>query len=136
MDEEIVGHKTFSTGDPLHPFRHEPLTKKEADELLERVSETKRRRAATYPTTEHCIRAIFDACQRLEELGWKRAEYAFPDRKEKFTISLGSTGIHKAYCEARTSPPISNGNWWWHRSEGDLWPHDPIYYRDSQSDPS
>ena len=131
--DEIVGHKTFATGDPLNPFRHEPLTRAEADALWERVEELKRERAEKYPTEQECVNAIFNACTRLEELGWKSARLAPPDRKVRKTISLGSTGIHDAWCEPRTSHPLTMGNWWWHPSEGDVWPYEPIYFMPDSS---
>lgn len=125
--DEIVGHKTFSDG--KGGFRHEPLTSAEADSLWEQVEQARRDRAEKYPTEQECLRAMFDACQRLEELGWKKAEYAPADGKLRPTISLHSTGIHDAYCQKRTSHPTDLGRWWWHPSEGDLWPHKPIYYK-------
>lgn len=135
MSDEIVGHKTFS--DEHGGFRHEPLTRTEADALWKRVEELKAARAAAYPDAEACVRAIADACQRLEELGWKPARLAPNDRKERQTISLGSSGIHLAYCEPRTEHPLYLGQWWWHRSEdGDLWPHEPIYFKPEIAAPS
>ena len=128
MSDEIVGHKTFSDGHG--GFRHEPLTKAEADALWARAQELKEKRASDYPDAQACVNAIWDACQRLEELGWKLARLAPQDRKVRQTISLGSTGIHDAYCE-QAPEPISPRHWWWHQSEdGDLWPHEPIYFKD------
>lgn len=91
-------------------------------------------RQALYPTEQECVRAIFDACQRLEELGWKKAESRPANDKVVQTISLHSTGIHDAYCQPRPSHPIDLGHWWWAQDEGDLWPHSPIYWKDKPSD--
>lgn len=123
---DIVGHKTFS--DEEGRFRHEPLTRAEADALWDSVERAERELDEKYPTEQDCVQAIFDACQRLEKLGWKRADLSPPDRKTRKTISLGSTGIHDAYCETRPQPRDA-GKWWWHPAKGDLWPHDPIYYK-------
>lgn len=122
---DIVGHKTFSDG--RGGFRHEPLTREEAEALWTSIEQAKADRATAYPTEQDCIRTIFHACQRLEELGWKRADYAPPDGEMRDTISIGSTGIHKAYCETRSDR--TGERWWWCPDEGDLWPHDPIYYK-------
>lgn len=110
---------------------HEPLTRAEGEALWESVEKARTERAEKYPTEQECLRAMFDACQRLEELGWKKAEYAPADGEIRQTISLHSTGIHEAYCEKRSSPALFPERWWWHPSEGDLWPHDPIYYKPS-----
>jgi hypothetical protein len=127
---DIVGHKTFRDGSG---FRHEPLTRAEADAFWQRAEGAKRERAVKYPTEEDAVRGLWEAWYRLTELGWKDPIYAPMDRKLRLTVSLGSTGIHKAYCEQRSQHPISLGKWWWHPSDdGDLWPHDPILYRDEQ----
>jgi hypothetical protein len=130
--DDIVGHKTFRYG--KGGFRHEPLTRAEGDALRKRAEEVYQARREKYPDEQTCVTAIFDACLRLEELGWKRAYLAPADRKLRKTISLGSTGIHDAYCEPRTQHPIQMGNWWWHPSEGDLWPHEPIYFKERAND--
>ena len=129
-DDDVVGHKTFHDG--KGGFRHEPLTRGEADALWAAAERRKGERAAKYPTAQDCVNEIFEACYRLEELGWKRTDLAPPDGVIKDTISLGSSGIHKAYCEPRTSPS-SERRWWWHPSDdGDLWPHSPIYYKPTE----
>ena len=126
--DDIVGHKTYRDRDG---FRHEPLTRAEADALLESVAAAKRTRAERYPTEEVAVHGLWEAWYRLIELGWKEAYYAPADRKVRLTVSLGSTGIHDAYCEPRQQPPINALKWWWHPSDdGDLYPHDPILYRD------
>lgn len=126
--DDIVGHKTFSDG--RGGFRHEPLTRAEADLLWERAEQRKRERAERMPTAKDCAEAIFDACQRLEELGWKRARLCHPDGVAREIIELGSTGIHTARCEPRPTTPPDIRSWWWHDSDdGDVWPVKPIYYK-------
>lgn len=141
---EIVGHKTFSTGAiGPHGFpalRHEPLTRAEADAILKACDDAERKRATDMPTEQDAVNALWAAQQRLKELGWKEAEYAPADGKLRKTVSLGSSGIHDAYCERRDTHPLSSPStekWWWHPSEGDLWPHKPIYFKpdDEQSGP-
>lgn len=125
--DEIVGHKTF--GDGRGGFRHEPLTRAEGDRIMAAVDAAIADRAARLPTAEDAVRAMFDAWQRLTELGWKDSRYAPPDGDLKRTVSVGSSGIHEAYCEPRPDGrAASEKKWWWHPSEGDLWPHSPILY--------
>ena len=128
MSDEIVGHKTFSDGHG--GFRHEPLTRSEADALRERAEHLKRQRAADMPTEEAAIVTMFQAWLRLKELGWREAIYSPKDGTPFKAIELGSTGIHDC---------IYIGDWpeggWWIQSEGDLWPSRPCLYKmlDSQS---
>ena len=121
--DDIVGHKTFHDGDG---YRHEPLTRVEADQILAAVDAARERRAATFPTPEACARGLWDAWYRLKELGWKEARYAPPDGREKQTVSIGSSGIHSARCMARTDR--EGENWWWADEAGDTWPHSPTLY--------
>lgn len=124
-DDEIVGHKTFATGDPLHPFRHEPLRRKEADALHERVEELKRQRAADMPTDQDAVNALWRARYRLEELGWKDTRYA-KDGTEAQIIELGSAGIHFGR---------KDGDCWWIADKGgDLWPSRPVLFKPSSGD--
>ena len=126
---DVVDHKTFHD---KGGYRHEPLTRAEADAVLASVDDATRARARRYPTEQSAVNALWDAWSRLKELGWKEAQYATPNRALRLTVSIGSTGIHEAYCEPRTSPSPSS-KWWWHPSEdGDLWPHEPILYRDKE----
>jgi hypothetical protein len=122
--DEIVGHKTFSTGDPLQPFRHEPLTRSEADALWERAEHLKRQRAADMPNEEAAITTMFNAWLRLKELGWREAIYSPKDGSSFKVIEPGSTGIHDC---------IYMGEWpdgaWWIQEAGDLWPSRPVLFK-------
>lgn len=118
---EIVGHKTFSTGDPLHPFRHEPLTRAEANEISKRADESKAKREADMPTEEDAVRAMWDAYQRLRELGWKETMYLSSEKLGTMRlIEPGSSGIHEGHYEGQWP----TGSWWLHH-DGDLWPSRP-----------
>ena len=123
-ENEVVGHKTFSTGDPLQPFRHEPLTKAEADALWERAEALKAKRAADMPTEDAALTAMFQAWLRLKELGWNEAIYCPKDGTPFKAIEPGSSGIHDC---------IYMGEWpsggWWSQSEGDLWPSRPCLFK-------
>lgn len=115
-ENEVVGHKTFATCDPLHPFRHEPLTRKEADAVLARIASDAAERAEKMPTEQDAARTLWEAWYRLKELGWKEARYAGEFRKEGLEcrlIELGSSGIHVGYYHE------TNGNdVWWVGAEG------------------
>jgi hypothetical protein len=123
--DEIVGHKTFSTGDPLHPFRHEPLTRADADEIWKRVEEAKAKREADMPTERDALRVMVDAYHRLHELGWNNAIYCPKDGTRFLAIEPGSSGIHD--CHYRGEWPDGS---WWIESDGDLWPSRPCLWKE------
>jgi hypothetical protein len=97
--DDIVGHKTFATGQrdaagsPI--LRHEPLTR--ADALLEGLDRAKKARAAKMPTEQDAIHALWEAFQRLREMGWREACYCPKDGSEFVIIQAGSTGIFEAH---------------------------------------
>lgn len=126
--DEIVGHKTFSTGDPLQPFRHEPLTRAEADALCAAADAQQKGRAEAMPTEEAAVRVMCDAFHRLKELGWREACYA-PTETPLKVIEPGSSGIHDARAD---------GEWpnksFWIAEAGDLWPSRPCLFKCVASD--
>ena len=67
---------------------------------------------------------MFEARQRLMELGWNDAIYCPKDGSEFDAIEAGSTGIHKCHY---------SGEWpdghWWIAGDGDLYPSRPVLYR-------
>lgn len=122
MADEIVGHKTFSV--PGGGFRHEPLTRSEADELMERVEAATKRRAELMPDESAARQMLFAAHLRLKELGWNDAVYCPKDGTEFEVIEAGSSGVHR--CIYRGEWPTGG---WWILAAGDLWPSRPILYR-------
>lgn len=100
--DDIVGHKTFDTGEigesGFPVFRHEPLTRAEADALLEASDKHRAERAARMPDERSAIRAMFDAYDRLRELGWCEGIYSPRDGTVFKIIELGSTGIFDCDC--------------------------------------
>lgn len=99
---DIVGHKTFDTGerDPntgLPMMRHEPLTRAEADAMCEGWDRAQKARAAAMPTEKDAIGALWEAFQRLRELGWREACYCPKDGSGFQIIEVGSTGIFDAH---------------------------------------
>ena len=123
MDDPIVGHKTFHTPDGP---RHEPVRKSEAEALFAAMESAQAKRAAAMPTEQDAIRAMFEAWQRLTELGWRRGSY-MPTTGERFaTVEVGSTGIHA--CTARRTDDFKTT---WTTYDGDVWPssHPPALFR-------
>ena len=119
MADEIVGHKTFSDGHG--GFRHEPLTKTEADALWAACEAAQKARAESMPTEEDAVRVMASAYQRLKELGWKETMYRSSEQLGvQRLIEPGSSGIH----EGHYSGEWNTGSWWLHH-EGDLWPSKP-----------
>lgn len=117
-ENEVVGHKTFATGDPLHPFRQEPLTRKEADALLKRVDELKAQRAADMPTEQDAVNALWNAQQRLKELGWCdprewNASKLRAEGVEAMLVEFSSSGIHRGYYHA-----VNGKDTWWIGPDG------------------
>ncbi|HEX8106678.1 MAG TPA: hypothetical protein VF516_03070 [Kofleriaceae bacterium] len=123
--DDIVGHKTFSTGDPLHPFRHEPLTRADADALIALADAQQEKRAKDMPTEQDAVNAMSSAFQRLRELGWKEACYAPTDTPLKL-VEPGSSGIHEG---------TATGEWpsksFWIFEVGDQWPSRPCLFKPS-----
>ena len=91
MNDPVVGHKTFRDG---ISFRHEPLRQSEADALMKRIDEADKRRAELMPTEQDAVRMMFQAWQRLKELGWRETMYG-PTNETVQLIESGSSGIHK-----------------------------------------
>lgn len=121
-DNDVVGHKTFSDG--AGSFRHEPLTRFEADALWQACEDAKAKRAADMPTEQDAIHAMWSAYQRLCELGWRDAIYCPKDGQTFKVIEPGSVGIHDCHY----SGEWPSGGWWVH-SEGDLWPSRPCLFK-------
>lgn len=130
MDEpsDIVGHKTFDTGERceatgLPKLRHEPLTREEAEALCDGADQAKAARAERMPDEQSAIKALFDAWLRLKELGWNDPIYCPKDGTHFQVIEVGSTGIH----DCSYSGKWPNGFYWVY--DGDVWPADPALFR-------
>ncbi len=99
----VVGHKTFDTGERdehgLPVCRHEPLTRAEGETLWQSAKEAERLRAERMPDEQAAINALWDAHQRLMELGWKEPQYCPKDGTSFKVIELGSTGIFDCYYQ-------------------------------------
>lgn len=103
---DIVGHKSFDTGerDPatgMPLIRHEPLTRAEADAMIEGCDNAKKKREADWPTERDAIIAMWEARERLIELGWRDAVYCPKDGSEFQIIEAGSTGVFEAFYSGK-----------------------------------
>lgn len=125
--DDIVGHKTFDDGHG--GFRHEPLTRAEADAIIELCEQRKAKRAADMPDVQSAIHAMQDAYLRLKELGWSEAIYCPKDGSLFEVIEPGSTGIHKCHYEGEWP----RGRWWINTKDWDLSPSRPVLFRPLQS---
>ena len=126
--DDIVGHKTFR--EPginelgFSNTRHEPITRAEADAIIAEVNARRAARAAAMPDEKSAIKTMFDAFDRLRELGWREAVYCPKDGSPFEVIEPGSTGIFRCHYE---------GEWpdgsWWLECDGDIYPSRPILFR-------
>lgn len=127
--DPIVGHKTFRDG---NGFRHEPLRESEANEIMARLDAIKAKRAADMPTEQDAIRAMFEAHQRLKELGWRDGRYMPTNGERHAGIQCGSTGIH-AMTATRDEGPFGalTARTTWTTYDGDIWPSSvpPVLFR-------
>lgn len=124
--DEIVGHKTFRSDDGLG-FRHEPLTRKEADALMKAADDEEAKRAADMPTEQDAVNALWSAQQRLKELGWTdpRSYKAHALRAEgvaALLVEFSSSGIHRGTYHA-----VNGKDVWWIGRHGS--PSHPVLVR-------
>lgn len=100
------------------------ITRAEALEIHADLEKRLAERAERLPDERSAICAMFDAYDRLRELGWREAIYCPKDGSSFEVIEAGSTGIFRAHYE---------GEWpkgsWWLEDGGDVWPSRPILHR-------
>jgi hypothetical protein len=94
------------------------------DDILEKIEADEKARAEKMPDERAAILQMFEAVQRLKELGWNDAIYCPKDGSEFDAIEAGSTGIHRCHYDGEWP----NGHWWV-ADNGDLWPSRPILFR-------
>lgn len=121
--DDVVGHKTLRSDDGLS-FRHEPLRRAEAAALWEASEVDRIKREADMPDDRAAIQALWQAYQRLKELGWREAVYCPKDGTEFEVIEPGSTGVHRCHYSGKWP----NGSW--EVGDGfDMGPSYPILFR-------
>lgn len=116
--------KGFSGHWTLRDGSHVAMTPAEAEALWKETERRRAERAEKLPDERAALLAMFEAFDRLRELGWSEAIYCPKDGSSFHVIEAGSTGIHRAHY---------SGEWpdgsWWIEEEGDLSPSRPILYR-------
>ena len=120
--QEVCGHKTFYS--PERGYWHEPLTKAEATELLASAERARISREQSMPDTESAIRVLFEAQQRLKDLGWREVQYCPKDGSHFEVIEPGSTGIFRGSYVGEWP----TGGWWIDDEDGGC-PSHPILFR-------
>lgn len=122
--DDIVGHKTKWDADKRE-FHHEPLTRAEADAVMESVIKAEVRRAELMPDEHSAIQMMFDTVLRLKEFGWRDAAYCPKDGREFIVLEAGSTGQHRCRYE---------GKWpdgtYWILEDGDMCPSRPVLFKE------
>lgn len=99
--------------------------------LLAEIDAARDRRATLMPDVRTALRAMFEAFDRLRELGWREGIYAPKDGTEFEVIEAGSTGVF--HCRYYGSWPDGM----WMTSDGhDLYPSQspPMLFRLSEAD--
>lgn len=94
-------------------------------QILEQAKAEQAKRAADMPTEAEALSVLFQAYQRLRELGWRNAIYCPKDGSTFDAIEAGSTGIHRCTYEGEWP----NGRWWIYEG-GDIWPASPILFKE------
>lgn len=98
----------------------------DAEAIMAKIDADKAKRAELMPTERAAIRVMFEAWQRLKELGWRDGQY-MPSTGERYAgIQCGSTGIHAYTAEMRG--PFDR---MFTVYDGDIWPtrHPPVLFR-------
>lgn len=105
-----------------HIIKQTKLSDSDAQQCVDAVEEMTR--AFLMPKEQDAINLLWEAWQRLRELGWREARYCPKDGQSFQVIEPGSTGIFEAHYE---------GKWpdghYMARDGGDSCPSDPILYK-------
>lgn len=115
---EYYGHMTRADGS------HVPISKEDSEKLWNDAKAAQARRAERMPDELAALAAMFEAYQRLKELGWNDASYCPKDGSTFKVIEAGSTGIFDCHY----SGEWPDGHWWTHDG-GDLWPSRPMLFK-------
>lgn len=105
------------------------MTAEDANKIWRQAEKRKAERAGKLPDEQACLDAMFEAYQRLKELGWNDACYCPKDGTVFSVIEAGSTGTFDCHYQGEWP----DGSWWTH-DKGDLWPSDPILFKPKEKD--
>ena len=123
--DPVVGHMTMDDGS------HLPLRQGIAEALWAQAEASKVRRQSEMPDEQSAIRQLYEAQERLKELGWQDPVYAPKDGSPLDLIELGSSGVHRGHYEGKWP----TGGWWIH-DDGDTWPSRPALARPAKGAPA
>ena len=98
-------------------------------EIFEEFDRRDKERAEKMPDVQAAINQMFEAYQRLRDLGWNEISYCPKDGTVFDSIEAGSTGI----CPASYDGEWPNGRWWGYEA-GDMWPTRPILFKLKEKD--
>ncbi len=88
--------------------------------LWDAAKASRAKRAEDMPDEETCLRRLFDAVERMKELGWRDAVYA-PKSAPLLLIEPGCTAVLRGYRD-------SVG--FWVTTDDDTYPSHPILFMD------
>jgi len=98
-------------------------------QIFEEFDRRDKERAEKMPDEKAALNQMFEAYQRLKDLGWNHAMYCPKDGTVFDAISAGSTGI----C-----PTCYRGEWpdgkYWGFEASDMWPSNPILFKLKEKD--
>lgn len=97
-------------------------------ELFARIEAKDAWRREVMPGEHEALVLMFEAFERLKELGWRDSHYAPRDSRPLELIEIGSTGVHRGHCRERPASDFPT-TWFW-IEDGDLWPSKPILFRE------
>lgn len=126
----IAGSSTESTGLPcgLHKVYATPQPAADFDSALASIEASRQRRAQLMPTEQDAVHMMWQAYQRLGELGWRNTVHCPRDGVTRLFIEVGSTGIHEGHCDdaaaGRSRPTV------WLHSHNDWWPSQPVMFKE------
>lgn len=99
------------------------LNEEEIETAMAVIDAAIKKRAEKMPTEQDALAQMFEAYQRLKELGWNDAIYCPKDGTRFLAIESGSTGTHECSYEGKWP----DGRWWVYG--GDMWPSRPILWK-------
>lgn len=105
-------------------FMCAPMDKEDADKILARIEANKNARLELMPDEQSAINMMWNARERLTELGWRDPIYCPKDGSTFLVIEPGSTGVHKCHY----SGEWPNGTWWI-TDERDMYPSRPVLFK-------
>ena len=99
-----------------------------AQQLWDEAEREEKNRADAMPTEQDAINQMFQAYQRLKELGWNSVSYCPKDGSMFDAIEAGSIGIAPTKYDGEQR----RGRFWAYEAN-DIWPSSPILFKVKES---